>query len=129
MLSMPPVKRWPCRSRGCKSASRKTQANIHPHLDTGDHVIVINASQSVFTGKKLVQKTYFRHSGISKRRKFTVAGKLLASRPERVMEMAVKGMLPKNRLGADMYRKLKVYAGAEHPHAAQQPEILEINVR
>ena len=99
------------------------------HMDTGDHVIVINASQLVFTGNKATQKTYFRHSGYQSGAKYTVAGKLLASRPERVMEMAVKGMLPKNRLGADMYRKLKVYAGAEHPHAAQQPEILEINVR
>ena len=100
-----------------------------PHVDTGDHVIVINAAQVVLTGKKATQKLYFRHSGYQSSGKFTVAGKLLATRPERVMEMAVKGMLPKNRLGADTYRKLKVYAGAEHPHAAQQPEILEINVR
>ena len=100
-----------------------------PHVDTGDHVIVINAAQVVLTGKKATQKLYFRHSGYQSGGKFTVAGKLLATRPERVMEMAVKGMLPKNRLGADTYRKLKVYAGAEHPHAAQQPEILEINVR
>lgn len=107
----------------------KHKPTFTPHLDTGDHVIVINASQVVFTGKKLVQKTYFRHSGYQSGSKFTVAGKLLAARPERVMELAVKGMLPKNRLGADMYRKLKVYAGSEHPHAAQQPEILEINVR
>ena len=107
----------------------KHKPTFTPHMDTGDHVIVINASQLVFTGKKAVQKTYFRHSGYQSGGKFTVAGKLLASRPERVMEMAVKGMLPKNRLGADMYRKLKVYAGAEHQHAAQQPEILEINVR
>ena len=100
-----------------------------PHVDTGDHVIVINAAQVVLTGKKATQKLCFRHSGYQSGGKFTVAGKLLATRPERVMEMAVKGMLPKNRLGADTYRKLKVYAGAEHPHAAQQPEILEINVR
>ena len=107
----------------------KHKPTFTPHMDTGDHVIVINASQLVFTGTKATQKTYFRHSGYQSGAKYTVAGKLLASRPERVMEMAVKGMLPKNRLGADMYRKLKVYAGAEHPHAAQQPEILEINVR
>ena len=107
----------------------KHKPTLTPHMDTGDHVIVINASQLVFTGNKATQKTYFRHSGYQSGAKYTVAGKLLASRPERVMEMAVKGMLPKNRLGADMYRKLKVYAGAEHPHAAQQPEILEINVR
>ena len=107
----------------------KHKPTFTPHMDTGDHVIVINVSQLVFTGNKATQKTYFRHSGYQSGAKYTVAGKLLASRPERVMEMAVKGMLPKNRLGADMYRKLKVYAGAEHPHAAQQPEILEINVR
>ena len=107
----------------------KHKPTFTPHMDTGDHVIVINASQLVFTGNKATQKTYFRHSGYQSGAKYTVAGKLLASRPEGVMEMAVKGMLPKNRLGADMYRKLKVYAGAEHPHAAQQPEILEINVR
>lgn len=107
----------------------KHKPTFTPHMDTGDHVIVINASQLVFSGNKATQKTYFRHSGYQSGAKYTVAGKLLASRPERVMEMAVKGMLPKNRLGADMYRKLKVYAGAEHPHAAQQPEILEINVR
>ena len=107
----------------------KHKPTFTPHMDTGDHVIVINASQLVFTGNKATQKTYFRHSGYQSGAKYTVAGKLLASRPERVMEMAVKGILPKNRLGADMYRKLKVYAGAEHPHAAQQPEILEINVR
>ena len=107
----------------------KHKPTFTPHMDTGDHVIVINASQLVFTGNKATQKTYFRHSGYQSGAKYTVAGKLLASRPERVMEMAVKGMLPKNRLGADMYRKLKVYAGAEHTHAAQQPEILEINVR
>ena len=107
----------------------KHKPTFTPHMDTGDQVIVINASQLVFTGNKATQKTYFRHSGYQSGAKYTVAGKLLASRPERVMEMAVKGMLPKNRLGADMYRKLKVYAGAEHPHAAQQPEILEINVR
>ena len=107
----------------------KHKPTFTPHMDTGDHVIVINASQLVFTGNKATQKSYFRHSGYQSGAKNTVAGKLLASRPERVMEMAVKGMLPKNRLGADMYRKLKVYAGAEHPHAAQQPEILEINVR
>ena len=85
----------------------KHKPTFTPHMDTGDHVIVINASQLVFTGNKATQKTYFRHSGYQSGAKYTVAGKLLASRPERVMEMAVKGMLPKNRLGADMYRKLK----------------------
>jgi len=107
----------------------KNKPIFTPHMDTGDHVIVINAAQVVLTGNKAVQKVYFRHSGYQGGDKYTVAGKLLASKPERVVEMAIKGMLPKNRLGADTYRKLKVYAGADHPHAAQQPETLEINVR
>ena len=100
-----------------------------PHVDTGDFVIIINAEKVVLTGKKLVQKTYFRHSGYVGGTTFTTAGKMLADKPERVLELAVKGMLPKNTLGRQMYRKLKVYRGAEHPHAAQQPEVLEINVR
>jgi len=107
----------------------KHKPTFTPHVDTGDHVIVINADKVVFTGKKLTQKTYFRHSGYPGGTTFTTAGKMLATRPERVVEMAVKGMLPKNSLGRQMYRKLKVYSGAAHPHAAQQPEVLEINVR
>ena len=104
----------------------KHKPTFTPHMDTGDHVIVINASQLVFTGNKATQKTYFRHSGYQSGAKYTVAGKLLASRPERVMEMAVKGMLPKNRLGRAMAKKLKVYRGSEHPHAAQKPEELKL---
>lgn len=107
----------------------KHKPTFTPHTDTGDHVIVINADKVVFTGKKLIQKTYFRHSGYPGGTTFTAAGKMLSSRPERVVEMAVKGMLPKNRLGAKMYTKLNVYAGSDHPHAAQKPEVLEINIR
>lgn len=107
----------------------KHKPTFTPHVDTGDHVIVINAAKAVFTGKKLIQKTYFRHSGYPGGTTFTPAGKMMESRPERVIEMAVKGMIPKNRLGAKMYTKLNVYAGAEHPHAAQCPEVIEINVR
>lgn len=107
----------------------KNKPTFTPHVDTGDHVIVLNADKVVLTGKKLVQKTYFRHSGYPGGTTFTTAGKMLETRPERVVEMAVKGMLPKNSLGRKMFTKLKVYAGAEHPHAAQMPEILEINVR
>lgn len=107
----------------------KNKPTFTPHVDTGDHVIVLNADKVVLTGKKLVQKTYFRHSGYPGGTTFTTAGKMLETRPERVVEMAVKGMLPKNSLGRKMYTKLKVYAGAEHPHAAQMPEVLEINVR
>ena len=100
-----------------------------PHMDTGDYVIVVNADKVVLTGKKLIQKTYFRHSGYPGGATYTQAGHMLEKHPERVVEMAIKGMLPKNKLGAQMFRKLSVYAGAEHPHAAQQPEPLEINVR
>ena len=107
----------------------KNKPTFTPHVDTGDHVIVLNADKVVLTGKKLVQKTYFRHSGYPGGTTFTTAGKMLEIRPERVVEMAVKGMLPKNSLGRKMFTKLKVYAGAEHPHAAQMPEVLEINVR
>ena len=107
----------------------KNKPIFTPHVDTGDFVIIINAEKVVLTGKKLVQKTYFRHSGYVGGTTFTTAGKMLADKPERVLELAVKGMLPKNTLGRQMYRKLKVYRGAEHPHAAQQPEVLEINVR
>ena len=107
----------------------KNKPIFTPHVDTGDFVIIINAEKVVLTGKKLVQKTYFRHFGYVGGTTFTTAGKMLADKPERVLELAVKGMLPKNTLGRQMYRKLKVYRGAEHPHAAQQPEVLEINVR
>ncbi|MBP2645197.1 MAG: ribosomal protein [Firmicutes bacterium] len=107
----------------------KHKPTYTPHVDTGDHVIIINAAKVHLTGKKLVQKTYFRHSGYPGGTTFTTAGKMLAERPERLLEIAVKGMLPKNSLGRQMYRKLKVYRGSTHPHDAQQPEILEINVR
>ena len=107
----------------------KNKPTFTPHVDTGDHVIIINAAKVALTGKKLVQKTYFRHSGYPGGTTFTPAGQMLESKPERVIELAVRGMLPKNSLGRQMYRKLQVYRGAEHPHAAQQPEVLEINVR
>jgi large subunit ribosomal protein L13 len=107
----------------------KNKPTFTPHVDTGDHVIVVNADKVVLTGKKLEQKTYFRHSGYPGGTTFTTAGKMLADKPERVVEMAVKGMLPKNSLGRQMYRKLNVYAGPNHPHAAQQPEVLELNIR
>lgn len=107
----------------------KHKPTFTPHVDTGDHVIVVNAAKVQLTGKKLTQKTYFRHSGYVGGTTFIQAGKMLADKPERVVELAVKGMLPKNTLGRQMYRKLKVYAGAEHPHQAQCPEILEIDIR
>ena len=105
----------------------KHKPTFTPHVDTGDYVIVINANKAVFSGKKLTKKIYFRHSGYTGGTTFTPAGQMMEKMPERVIELAVKGMLPKNHLGAQMYRKLSVYAGAEHPHAAQKPEELKLN--
>ncbi len=93
-----------------------------PHADAGDWVVVVNADKIKLTGRKLSQKTYYRHSGYPGGLKSITAEKLLAKRPEDVIRIAVKGMLPKNRLGRALNKKLKVYAGADHPHAAQQPE-------
>ncbi len=107
----------------------KNKPIFTPHVDTGDHVIIVNAAKISLTGNKLVQKTYFRHSGYPGGTTFITAGKMLAERPERVVELAIKGMLPKNRLGRQMFRKLKVYRGPNHPHEAQKPETLELNVR
>ena len=96
------------------------------HLDAGDHIIIINAEKVKVTGRKSEQKRYYRYSGYPSGLKITPYSKMLASRPERILETAIRGMLPKNRLGRKMYRKLKVYAGADHPHQAQQPEILKL---
>ena len=90
-----------------------------PHLDVGDYVIVVNAAEIKVTGNKLSQKTYYRHSGYPGGLKSTSLGRMMETHPTRVVEHAVKGMLPHNRLGAAMIRKLKVYPGAEHPHEAQ----------
>jgi len=95
-----------------------------PHMDTGDHVIVVNASKIRLTGNKWEDKFYARHSGYPGGFKSILAGKLLAQKPERVIEIAVKGMLPKNKLGRLMFKKLKVYGGINHPHQAQHPEPL-----
>ena len=104
----------------------KHKAIFTPHLDTGDHVIVINADKIELTGNKADQKTYFRHSGYMGGEKFIPYRQMLSKHPERVIELAVKGMLPKNALGRQMRSKLRVYAGAEHPHVAQNPEPLTL---
>ncbi len=96
-----------------------------PNLDTGDYVIVINADKIKFTGKKLDQKLYRRHSGYISGLKETTLREMMNKKPDEVIRLAVKGMLPKNNLGHDMIKKLHVYAGAEHDHQAQMPEILE----
>ncbi len=95
-----------------------------PHIDTGDYVIVVNAGKVKVTGKKLLQKVYYNHSDYVGGMRETTLKEMLEKKPERVIELAVKGMLPKGPLGREMYTKLHVYAGAEHPHAAQQPEVL-----
>ncbi|HJR90916.1 MAG TPA: 50S ribosomal protein L13 [Acidimicrobiia bacterium] len=100
-----------------------------PHVDTGDHVIVVNASAVAVTSEKAQQKIYYRHSGYPGGIKAETFSALLDRRPEAVIERAVRGMLPKNKLGRQMARKLKVYAGAEHPHEAQMPRPLTLNVR
>jgi len=104
----------------------KNKPTFTPHVDCGDFVIVINAEKVRLTGKKMTKKIYRHHSGYPGGLKEVAAKDLLERRPTRAVELAVKGMLPHNRLGAAMYRKLKVYAGPEHPHAAQQPIKLDI---
>jgi len=106
----------------------KHKPEFTPHVDTGDYVIVLNADKVVLTGRKLDQKYYRRHTGYAGGLKETKYRDFLASKPERVIELAVKGMLPKNSLGRAMFKKLKVYKGSEHSHQAQKPEILEINI-
>lgn len=103
----------------------KNKASYTPHVDTGDYVIVINADKVTFSGHKLDQKTYINFSGYPGGKKEEVAKDLLKRRPEVVMERAVKGMLPKNKLGRKMIKKLFVYAGDQHPHGAQQPKELK----
>jgi large subunit ribosomal protein L13 len=97
-----------------------------PSVDVGDYVIVVNADKVQVTGRKLDQKVYYRHSGYPGGLKEVSLRRMLQEHPTRVIEHAVRGMLPKNRLGRKMFKKLKVYAGAEHPHEAQQPEPLEL---
>ena len=102
----------------------KNKAIFTPHIDTGDYVIVVNADKIKVTGKKLQQKIYYNHSDYVGGMKETTLKEMMEKKPERVIELAVKGMLPKGPLGRQMYKKLHVYAGPEHDHAAQKPEVL-----
>ena len=102
----------------------KHKPTFTPHVDTGDHVIILNADKVALTGNKSEERIYW-HSQYPGGLKSVTRGSMLAKRPERLVERTVKGMLPHNRLGAQMYRKLKVYAGTAHPHAAQKPEVHE----
>ena len=104
----------------------KHKPEFTPNMDTGDHMIVVNAEKIKVTGKKLDDKMYHRYTGYIGNLKSINLGKLMDTHPERAIEYAVKGMLPRNPLGRAMYRKLHVYAGPEHPHAAQQPTQLEL---
>jgi large subunit ribosomal protein L13 len=104
----------------------KHKPDFTPHVDTGDFVVVINADKVRVTGRKTTDKIYYRHSGYPGGIKATPFNRLQETHPERIIETAVKGMLPRNPLGRAMYRKLKVYAGPDHPHAAQQPQVVEI---
>ena len=104
----------------------KHKPQYTPHVDTGDFIVVVNASKIRVTGRKAERKVYYRHSGYPGGIKETTFAKLQASKPERILEKAVKGMLPKGPLGYAMLRKLKIYASGTHPHSAQQPKNLEI---
>ncbi|NSL52558.1 50S ribosomal protein L13 [Calidifontibacillus erzurumensis] len=104
----------------------KHKPTFTPHVDTGDHVIIINAEKIKLTGKKLTDKIYYRHSLHPGGLKARTAKEMIETRPEQMLEIAVKGMLPKNSLGRQMFKKLKVYRGSEHPHQAQKPEVYEL---
>ncbi|MBS0576090.1 MAG: 50S ribosomal protein L13 [Proteobacteria bacterium] len=104
----------------------KHKPEFTPHVDTGDYLVVINAEKVAVTGKKLDDKMYHRFTGHIGNMKSESLGQVLARKPERAIEIGVKGMLPKNPLGRAMFRKLKVYKGSEHPHEAQQPQALDI---
>jgi large subunit ribosomal protein L13 len=105
----------------------KHKAEYTPHVDTGDFIVIINAGKVKVTGKNASYKIYYSHSGYPGGIKEISFEKLIAKHPTRVLEIAIKGMLPKNPLGRAMYRKLKVYAGVEHPHTAQQPQLLDFD--
>ena len=98
-----------------------------PHVDTGDHVVVINAEKVKVTGNKFDDKMYYKHSGYIGNLKSINFAKLQAKRPEQIIEKAVKGMLPKNKLGAELYRNLKVFPGSDHNHEAQKPKLIDVN--
>ena len=104
----------------------KHKAEYTPHVDTGDYIIVVNAEKVAVTGNKTTDKMYYAHTGFPGGLKSITFDKLQAKKPEMIIEKAVKGMLPKGPLGREMYRKLKVYAGSEHAHVAQQPQVLDI---
>jgi large subunit ribosomal protein L13 len=114
-------------SKTAKLLRGKMKTDFTAHVDCGDNVIVINAEKIKLTGKKLTDKEYLSHSGYPGGQKTRTPKELLAKKPTAVVEKAVKGMLPKNRLGSELFRNLHVYAGSEHPHQAQQPKAITLN--
>jgi ribosomal protein L13, bacterial type len=105
----------------------KNKANFTPHVDCGDNVIILNAAKVRLTGKKMTDKVYVRHTGYPGGQRFTTPMELLKHKPLAVVEEAIRGMLPKNRLGAQLFRNLHVYEGSEHPHQAQTPKVINLN--
>lgn len=116
-------------SQVAKILRGKNKPIFTPHVDTGDFVVIVNAGKARFTGNKLEKKVYYRHTGYPGGLKTTMAKDLMKTSPERVIYSAVRGMLPKNKLGRQQFKKLKVYSGAEHPHNAQNPEKLNLNIQ
>ena len=114
-------------SQGAKILRGKNKPSYTPHVDCGDYVIVINADKVKLTGKKMTDKVYTRHTGFPGGQRFATPAKNLAKKPTFLIEKAVKGMLPKTRLGEAIMKNLKVYAGAAHPHAAQNPKAIKLN--
>ncbi|MEO0571472.1 MAG: 50S ribosomal protein L13 [Bacteroidota bacterium] len=114
-------------SKVAKILRGKYKTNFTPHVDCGDNVIVINAEKIQLTGNKLENKTYLRYTGYPGGQRSTTANEMLGKHPERLIEKSVKGMLPKNKLGAELFRNLKVYAGTEHKQEAQKPKAINLN--
>jgi large subunit ribosomal protein L13 len=105
----------------------KHKPNYTPHVDCGDNVVIINAEKVRFTGNKFAKKEYVRHTGYPGGQRFTTVEQMMAKKPVAVLEKAIKGMLPKNKLGAALFRNLHVYAGSEHPHGAQEPKTINLS--
>ncbi len=116
-------------SQVAKILRGKNKPIFTPHVDTGDFVVIVNASKVRFTGNKLEKKAYYRHTGYPGGLKTTMAKDIMKKTPERIIYSAVRGMLPKNTLGRQQFKKLKVYRGSEHPHNAQNPEELNLNIQ
>ena len=116
-------------SQVAKILRGKNKPIFTPHVDTGDYVVIVNAGKVRFTGNKLENKAYYRHTGFTGGLKTTMAKDIMKKSPEKIIYSAVRGMLPKNKLGRQQFKKLKVYGGTEHPHNAQNPETLNLNIQ